>query len=78
MDKRDQGKVRLAVLTGLVLVIASLSMNLGEDYIRSRLDALKRKAYFENMISGKGLSLKEAKHWKPGQEREKKDTPMIK
>ena len=55
----------MAILAGALLVLAILALNIGETYIRDRFEGMRRKAYFDSVISGKGLSLKEAQYWKP-------------
>jgi len=55
----------LAILLGGLLVIASLFANTANEYIRERMDRWEQKAYFETVLSKKGLSLREAKYWKP-------------
>ena len=74
----DKGWLRLAILTGALLVFTNLLMNVGEEYLRERFEGMRRKAYFENVISRKGLSLKEARHWRSVEEGEKQEAPMIK
>ena len=68
----------MAILTGALLVLTNLVMNMGEEYLRERFEGMRRKAYFENTISRKGLSLKEARHWRPAENREKPEAPVIK
>ncbi len=74
----DKGWLRLAILTGALLVITNLVMNVGEEYLRERFEGMRRKAYFENVISRKGLSLKEARHWRSVEDRENQEAPVIK
>jgi|GEM_PF-1035071 len=74
----EKTRVRLAVLAGCLLVLTTLLVNIGDEYIRGRMEGIKRKAYFEDVISGKGLSLKEARHWKRLDKEEKQGGPVIK
>ncbi len=66
---RDEKKFKTAVLFALVLCLLVIAYNVaGEFFIPEIEGYLKRRIYYERVISQKGLSMHEASYW-----REKKE-----
>ena len=62
---RDNKKFRILTILSTVLVVCILSYNIFQEYFMTGIGSyLKRRAYYEKVISKKGLTLHNAKYWR--------------
>ena len=62
---KDQGKFRLCIVFSTVLILFILSHNILQEYLKTEVGGyLKRRVYFEKVISKQGLTLHKGKYWK--------------
>ncbi|MBI4843480.1 MAG: hypothetical protein HY809_04055 [Nitrospirae bacterium] len=62
---KDDRKFRIFIIIAVILVAAILSYNSTQEFFTSEVGGyLKRKLYFEEVISKKGLPMHPAKYWK--------------
>jgi hypothetical protein len=61
----DERKFRITLILSAVLVFTILSYNMAEEFFFSEIGSyLKRRIYFERVISKKGIDLHEGKYWR--------------
>jgi hypothetical protein len=64
---RDERKFRLLVGVSFIICILVFAYNISSEYFLQDMEGyLKRRIYYERVISKKGLSLHEAMYWKKG------------
>lgn len=62
---KDERKFRLFILLTALLCVLSITYAISEEYIMPEIEGyLKRRVYYEKVISKKGLSLHKALYWK--------------
>ncbi len=65
MNKDDSKKFRLLALLVTALTILTLSYNVLSGYFMPEIEGyIKRRIYYESVISKKGLSLHKGMYWK--------------
>lgn len=65
----DDKKIRILILFSLALISLVLLYNVFEERIDPDIvQYVQRRIHYESVISKKGLSLHEAKHWKKKKE----------
>jgi hypothetical protein len=63
---RDARKFKLLSAAAALLCMLSVAYNMASEYILPDIeDYIKRRLYYEQVISKKGLSLHEAEYWRP-------------
>jgi hypothetical protein len=61
---RDESKFRFAVVLATLLCTLAVAYNVAQEYFIPDLEAyVKRRLYYEQVISKKGLSLHRAEYW---------------
>jgi len=61
----DDRKFRILAVLSTILVVSIMSFNVFEGYFSTEIGSyLKRRIYYEKVISGKNLKLHDARHWK--------------
>lgn len=66
---KDASKFRVAVISGVLLCVLAVAYNFAGEYVLHDVqDYLKRRIYFERVISKKGLSMHEAQYWRKVEE----------
>jgi hypothetical protein len=62
---KDDKKFRIFAAASTLLVVCILSYNILQEYFTTEIGSyIKRRLYFEKVISKKGLTLHDAKYWK--------------
>jgi hypothetical protein len=62
---KDDGKLRVTVILSTLFVASVLSYNILQEYFMTEFGSyLKRRIYYEKVISSKGLTLHDAKYWR--------------
>ena len=62
---KDDRKFRFTIIISLLLVVCILSYNIIHEYYAAEIGSyLARRAYYEKVISKKGLTLHKAKFWR--------------
>jgi hypothetical protein len=62
---KDDKKFRAFVIVTMILVAVILASNVTQEFFRTEIGGyLKRKLYFEEVISTKGLPMHPADYWK--------------
>lgn len=61
---RDEKKIRFFVFLGAFLSVLIMAYNISEEYFIPEIEGyIKRRIYYEKVISKKGLSLHNAMYW---------------
>lgn len=61
----DDKKLRILVIFSTLLVVSIISYNMLQVYFSTELGSyLKRRIYYEKVLSRKGLPLHDARHWR--------------
>jgi hypothetical protein len=61
---KDEKKFRVAVVLAAVLCVLTVAYNVASEYFIPDIEAyVKRRLYYEQVISEKGLSLHRAEYW---------------
>jgi hypothetical protein len=61
----DDRKFRILAVLSTILVVSIISFNVFQEYFSTEFGSyLKRRIYYEKVLSGKGLPLHDAKHWR--------------
>jgi hypothetical protein len=61
---KDERKFRVAVVIAAVLCVLTVAYNVASEYFIPDIEAyVKRRLYYEQVISKKGLSLHRAEYW---------------
>lgn len=61
----DTRKFRITIIIAISLSILALAYNAAQEYVATEIGGyLKRRAYYEGVISKKGLSMQRGTHWK--------------
>jgi hypothetical protein len=62
---KDESKFTILTVLSTILIVCILSYNILQEYFMTEIGGyLKRRMYFEQVISKKGLTLHKAKYWK--------------
>lgn len=62
---KDERKFRLTIALGAILCIMAIAYNISGEYILPDIESyIKRRVYYERVISKKGLSLRRADYWR--------------
>ena len=62
---KDDRKFRITIIISTILVVFILSFNILQEYYVTEIGGyLTRRAYYEEAIAKKGLTLHKAKFWK--------------
>ncbi len=62
---KDEKKFRVLMILATFLVVCILSYSILEEYLmRETVGYLKRRIYYEKVISKKGLTLHKGKYWR--------------
>jgi hypothetical protein len=62
---KDDRKFRVTAIISLLLIVLILSYNILQEYYMTEIGGyLTRRAYYEKVISKKGLKLHKAKFWR--------------
>jgi hypothetical protein len=62
---KDDTKFRVTVILSTLFVASILSYNILQEYFMTEVGSyLKRRIYYEKVISKKGLPLHDAKYWR--------------
>lgn len=66
---RDNKKFKILMFLSTLLIVFILSYNILEEYLATEIGGyVTRRAYYEKVISKKGLTLHKAKYWKKMEE----------
>jgi hypothetical protein len=66
---KDEKKFRMLIIISTLLIVFILSHNIFQEYFMTEIGGyLKRRIYYENVISKKGLTLHKAKYWRKMEE----------
>jgi hypothetical protein len=61
----DDRKFRLLTVLSALLVAGIIAFNVFQEYFSTEIVSyLKRRIYYERVLSGKGLTLHDARHWR--------------
>ncbi len=62
---QDNKKFRIVTILSTLLIVCILSYNILQEYFMTEIGGyLKRRIYYETVISKKGLKLHDARHWR--------------
>jgi hypothetical protein len=62
---KDEKKFRILTIISTLLIVCILSHNIFQEYFVTEIGSyLKRRIYYEKVISKKGLTLHKAKYWR--------------
>jgi len=61
----DDRKFRIFAVFSAILVVSIISFNVFQEYFSTEIGSyLTRRIYYEKVLSGKGLPLHDARHWR--------------
>lgn len=64
-EMKDAIKFRITIIVAITLVFSILSYNIFEEFLMTGIAGyLKRRIYYERVISKKGLSLHRGMYWR--------------
>jgi hypothetical protein len=73
---RDERKFRFAVFSAALLCVLAIAYNIVSEYFLPDIEGyMKRRLYYERVISKKGLSMHRAMYWREADGPEEKTRP---
>lgn len=62
---KDDKKIKILTILSTILIVCILSYNIFQEFFATEIGSyIKRRAYYEKVITKKGLTLHKAKYWR--------------